>query len=226
MDYLQSGYSSRFATAEKERCQWTCPRRVGFNGKYFKCILLFTSISIFIIFTTYLKVHMQTKHISTNFLCPTSWRRELQTSYIWQCKRTSLLIFTVSTCSTLYTCREPREINSLTLRASAHFPSDNSLKVFRGCRTVAIYFVCNWLGYEMSGSFGTVWRRTVLSAFRREASSYLRGSWFSHIWIFISFLRWRQAAYYSETLLIWPVFTKYHNLSIGLAWVCKREVFP
>lgn len=86
------------------------------------------------------------------------WRRELQTSYIWQCKWTSLLIFTVSTFSTLYTCREPRGINSLTARASEHFPSNDSLKVFRRYRTVEIHFVCNWLGCEMSGSLGSVWR--------------------------------------------------------------------
>jgi len=40
--------------------------------KIIYCILFFTSISIFIVFTTCLKLHMQTKHICMNFLCTIS----------------------------------------------------------------------------------------------------------------------------------------------------------
>ena len=194
VDYLKSGYSSLFARSNKEQSQWKCPKRVGFNGKCFNVFYFLFPFQFSLYSPPISRYICRRNTFLWIFFARLLWQMELQTSYIWQCKWTSLLIFTVSTCSTPFTCREPREINSLIhslthslpLRASTQFPSDNSLKVFRCCRTIAIYFVSNWLGYEMCSSFGTVWKRAVLPTFRTDVSIYLRDSRSSHTGIFIS----------------------------------------
>ena len=113
VDYLKSGYSSLFARSNKEQSQWKCPKRVGFNGKCFNVFYFLFPFQFSLYSPPISRYICRRNTFLWIFFARLLWQMELQTSYIWQCKWTSLLIFTVSTCSTPFTCREPREINSL-----------------------------------------------------------------------------------------------------------------